>query len=512
MSIRTRLTIGIVLLLAVTFAVLGGAIVGISRATLTAQVDARVLTSASRGIPYGYPKPPKDGDSGYGRDGDRDATGNGSRGNDYGDDHDGDRGKDPPIATPVVAEGTDAEPEDPFERPVAWLVYAPDGSLASAYPSGYPDAPDPLPLLPDPADPAFERLVGRVSTVPAVDGPLRFRVLVRPTEEGGFIADAASLASVDAAIARLVRAVTVAAALACLIAALAAWWMIRQGLRPIDRMIDTAAAIAAGDLGRRVPDADPRTELGRLGAALNEMLARIEQAVRAREASEDRLRRFVADAAHELRTPLTSLRGWAELFRQGALAEPAALSRAMGRIESEGARMARLVDELLLLARLDQHRGLVPEPEPVDLALLARDAAADFAAADPNHPLALDLPPAGTALAAGDRARLRQVLDNLLANARAHTPAGTPVRLTVRATPPWVELTVADSGPGIPRDAQPHVFERFWRADPGRHRATGGSGLGLSIVASIVEAHGGAVALASDPGNGAAFTVRLPAA
>ena len=283
--------------------------------------------------------------------------------------------------------------------------------------------------------------------------------------------------------------------------------MIRRGLRPVDRMVETAAAIAAGDLSRRVPDADPDTELGRLGTALNEMLGQIEAGIRAREAGEARLRRFVADAAHELRTPLTSLRGYAELYRQGALPTPEAVGNAMGRIESEGARMARLVDDLLLLARTDQGRPL--EKEPVDLVRIAREAAEDFAAADPERPLARDLE--GTAVVSGDPIRLRQAIDNLLANVRAHTPRGAPARVSVQRNGTWAEVTVADEGPGIAADDQPRIFERFWRGDPSRGRtAAGGAGLGLSIVDALVRAHGGTIAVESAPGRGTAFTMRLP--
>jgi two-component system OmpR family sensor kinase len=317
---------------------------------------------------------------------------------------------------------------------------------------------------------------------------------------------AASLRPVDEAVQRLVQALSVAGAVALAVASLASWWVIRHGLRPVDRMVETAAAIAAGDLSRRVPDAGSESELGRLGAALNEMLGQIESGIREREAGEARLRRFVADAAHELRTPLTSLRGYAELYRQGALPTVDAVGNAMGRIESEGARMARLVDDLLLLARTDQGRAL--EKEPVDLARLAREAAGDFAAADPHRPLQRDLDEA--AVVVGDPIRLRQAIDNLLANIRSHTPAGTPARVSVRRNGAWAEVTVADEGPGIEPADQPRVFERFWRGDPARGRTSAGAGLGLSIVDALVRAHGGTIAVQSAPGSGTAFTMRLP--
>jgi len=237
-------------------------------------------------------------------------------------------------------------------------------------------------------------------------------------------------------------------------------------------------------------------------------MGKIQRSDDARAAGERRLRRFVADAAHELRTPLTSLRGYAELYRQGALKDDTAVTNAMGRIESEGARMARLVDDLLLLARLDQDRGL--ERTPVDLGEIVRDAVEDFRVVAPDRTATLAVEPG--AMVSGDRMRLRQIVDNLLSNVRTHTPAGTPVNVSVARTPSGVVLRVVDSGPGIDTEDQERIFERFWRADPARTRSRGGSGLGLAIVSSLVDAHDGAIALESEPGKGAAFTVTLPLA
>ena len=257
-----------------------------------------------------------------------------------------------------------------------------------------------------------------------------------------------------------------------------------------------------------MPDADPRTELGRLGGALNEMLGQIESSLEVRTASESRLRRFVADAAHELRTPLTSLRGYAELYRQGALQDEPGVTNAMGRIEAEGARMSRLVDDLLLLARMDQQRGL--ELKTIDVVPLVEEAASDFRAVDPERPLTVST--SGNAFVRGDRIRLRQIIDNLLVNARIHTPPGTPVHITVAQGGNQVDIAIRDEGPGISLGDQKRVFERFWRADPARARKTGGSGLGLAIVTSLVEAHGGSVTIDSEPGSGATFTIHLPVA
>jgi two-component system, OmpR family, sensor kinase len=288
---------------------------------------------------------------------------------------------------------------------------------------------------------------------------------------------------------------------------LLSYWLVRRGLRPLDRIGETAGAIAAGDLTRRVEPTDERTEIGRLGLALNAMLAQIEAAFEERRASEARLRRFVADASHELRTPLTSIRGYSELFRRGADSRPEDLATSMRRIEAEASRMGVLVDDLLLLARLDQGRPL--EREPVDLARIAADAAESARAIAPDRPITLDVQ--GPTSVLGDEGRLRQVVDNLLDNARVHTPAGTPVEVKVGTDGHDVVLSVADEGPGLSQDLAPRVFERFYRGDPVRSRGTGGVGLGLSIVSAIVEAHGGSVAASSVDGAGATFEVRLPA-
>jgi two-component system OmpR family sensor kinase len=354
----------------------------------------------------------------------------------------------------------------------------------------------------------LQDLVNRIVTTPSVDGSLSYRMLVQQNSQGDTFVTASPLDGVDSAIDRLVRILVVSGFVALLAAIAACWWIIQRDLRPVDRMVDTAAAIAAGDLSRRVPDADPRTELGRLGGALNEMLGQIESSLEVRTASETRLRRFVADAAHELRTPLTSLRGYAELYRQGALPDETSVSNAMGRIEAEGARMSRLVDDLLLLARMDQQRGI--ESKTIDVVPVVEEAASDFRAVDPDRPLTVAS--SGPAIVRGDRIRLRQIIDNLLVNARLHTPPATPVHITVGQHGNEIEIAVRDEGPGISAEDQTRIFERFWRADPARARKTGGSGLGLAIVSSLTEAHGGRITIESEPGAGATFTIHLPAA
>jgi len=285
-------------------------------------------------------------------------------------------------------------------------------------------------------------------------------------------------------------------------------YLVRVGLRPLDEIEATAGAIAAGDLSQRVRRAEQRTEVGRLGLALNAMLGQIETAFAAKEASEGRLRRFLADASHELRSPLTSIRGYAELFRRGASERPADLAKVLLRIEDESSRMGILVDDLLLLARLDQGRPL--EREPVDLAMIADDAVDAARAVEPDREIELDAP--DTLVVDGDAQRLRQVFDNLLANIRTHTPRGAAAGMRLSVSGSTAVVEVADSGPGIPPEARSQLFDRFFRADPARSRDHGGAGLGLSIVAAIVEAHGGSVTVLEGQPSGAVFRVELPVA
>lgn len=349
-----------------------------------------------------------------------------------------------------------------------------------------------------------------IFTTGAVSGSMHYRVLVQPAEWGqgstGVLVVGIPLTDMDNTLSKL-RLTEGLVSLAVLVGlGFLSWWLVRRGLRPLERIGATAGAIAAGDLTRRVEPADDRTEIGRLGIALNAMLAQIEAAFEERRASERRLRRFVADASHELRTPLTSIRGYAELFRRGADSRPEDLAKSMQRIEAEASRMGVLVDDLLLLARLDQGRPL--EREPVDLARIASEAVESARAIEPDRPI--DLSTGGPAEMVGDEGRLRQVLDNLLDNIRVHTPAGTPVRVNVEANHDEVLLSVADQGPGLSPEVADRVFERFYRGDPARSRGTGGAGLGLSIVSAIVEAHGGSVTASSSDGGGAAFEVKLP--
>jgi two-component system OmpR family sensor kinase len=340
-------------------------------------------------------------------------------------------------------------------------------------------------------------------------GGTHYRVIAFPSRDfSGSTIVALPLNEVDRTLNRLllVEALVIGGVLTVL--ALVAWWLVRLGLRPLDRMGATADAIAAGDLSRRVEPANERTEVGRLGLALNAMLAQIERAFGERHASESRLRRFLADASHELRTPLSSIRGYAELFRIGATRDPGETEKAMSRIEDESARMGRLVEDMLTLARLDQ----LPESAlvPVDLTALARDAVDDARAAAPDRHISVTAPDAEV-IVLGDQSQLRQVIGNLVRNALVHTPPGTPVELRVAPDHGEGVIEVRDHGPGLPTSDVEALFERFWRADPGRGRGPAGAGLGLSIVAALVEAHGGSVQASNAPGGGASFVVRLPA-
>ncbi|WP_262285226.1 cell wall metabolism sensor histidine kinase WalK [Micromonospora sp. MA102] len=291
--------------------------------------------------------------------------------------------------------------------------------------------------------------------------------------------------------------------------------IVRAALRPLNRVAATATRVTELPLDRgevalsvRVPaaDTDPRTEVGQVGGALNRMLGHVAAALAARQASETRVRQFVADASHELRTPLAAIRGYAEVARRGRDEVPPDVAHALRRVESESTRMTSLVDDLLLLARLDSGRPLAAEP--VDLTAMVVNAVSDAHAAGPEHRWQLDLPDEPVSVT-GDAHRLHQVLANLLANARVHTPPGTTVTTRLAPVAGGVELSVTDDGPGIPEELQPEVFERFARGDSSRSRAHGSTGLGLAIVAAVVEAHHGEVAVASRPGA-TVFTVRLP--
>lgn len=356
-------------------------------------------------------------------------------------------------------------------------------------------------------------------TVASRGGSERWRLMIRVWPDGTIVIVGQSLAAVDETVDHLIAAELIVGVGVLAVLASVGVGIVQASLRPLTEIEHTAKAIAAGDLTRRVPESDPDTEVGALASALNVMLAQIEGAFAARSASEERMRAFVADASHELRTPLTTIRGFAELYRQGAARSPEETEAILKRIEGEASRMGLLVEDLLLLARLDQQRPLTLSP--VELRVLASDAVAAARAVAPDRDISL-VAAESPVLVIGDEPRLRQVVGNLMTNALTHTPPGTPVVVRVLPAEGFAVLEVSDAGPGLTAEQQKQVFERFYRVDKARTRRAAGSaqavtqhsgtGLGLAIVAALVAAHRGAVGVESEPGAGATFIVRLPLA
>jgi two-component system OmpR family sensor kinase len=381
------------------------------------------------------------------------------------------------------------------------------GKVIETHSFTYGEAPPSPPALPaKPPISQFKSTRIRLFTVNSKSGSgLRYRAAAFSMPGGRVLVIAVPLREVDQTLARLILVEALVGGGVILGLVALGWVVIRLGLRPLERMGRVASEIAHGDLTRRVTPDNQRTEVGRLGSSLNEMLAQIEQAFAERGESEDRLRRFLSDASHELRTPLASIRGYAELFRLGAATEPEELELAMARIESEATRMGVLVENLLLLARLDE----LPEMRlaPVDLPELAEQAAQDTRTVAPQREVRLTAD--GDVRVLADPEQLRQVLANLTRNAVIHTPAETAIEINVRREGDRAVLEVRDHGPGLPADATDRVFDRFWRTEGGRSRGPGGSGLGLAIVKAIVQAHHGEVHAGNAPDGGAVFTVTL---
>jgi two-component system OmpR family sensor kinase len=417
--------------------------------------------------------------------------------------------------------------------------------------------------IPGPAIPASELgNSGQPFTVPAQSGGDGWRVITQPlqystdgvTTQSGTLVVGLSLGNLDQTMAYLIRLDVIVSVVILIVLMIVGFAVVRANLQPLVDIEETAGEIADGHLNRRVPEQDPRTEIGSLGRSLNIMLSQIEAAFHAREESEaaahqseERMRRFIADASHELRTPLTAIRGFAEYYRQrgglvphwdksaassaaadeagsGALdmgggLTPDDLDRIMHRVEKEAARMGLLVEDLLLLARLDQQRPLARKP--IDLLSLAADAVHDARLLAPDRTIELSVQPGAAFLVIGDDARLRQVIGNLMSNALTHTPDGSPIEVSIGSgtldpripdSAPAVTLDVTDHGPGMTPEQAQRVFERFYRADQARTRTTGGSGLGLAIVRALVTAHGGAASVRTAPGRGATFRIALPLA
>ncbi|WP_307847277.1 HAMP domain-containing sensor histidine kinase [Streptomyces sp. F63] len=467
------------------------------------------------------------------------------------------------LVPPTVAEhGADQTPSanlaglgtDLLGNPVITYV-AGDGTIESSIDSlaGHRDGDARGPALPRLDTAAVTARGGRPFTVGSTQGGTRWRVIAVPRAEraalpgtgvgkpagSGSVVVATSMDQVDGTVSRMWQNYRTTGLGLLAVLAVAGWFAVRSGLRPLSRVEQTAAEIAGGDLSRRVPElAGPRTELGRLAAALNGMLGQLETAFAARAESEARMSRFVADAGHELRTPLAGIKGLTGLHRMGALTGREDIEATMSRIARESERLARLIEDMLLLARLDENAlrttgspagtpmpgspagsrppGIPPglDLAPADLRTLAADALHDVRALDPARAVTLTGPgghgPPAPAPALADEARLRQVVTNLVGNAVAHTPPGTSLRIGVGTAGDHAVLEVADEGPGLTPEECVHIFERFYRADTSRNRATGGAGLGLSIVRSLVTAHAGHVEVDSVPGRGATFRVLLP--
>ncbi|OBK48463.1 sensor histidine kinase [Mycobacterium kubicae] len=401
---------------------------------------------------------------------------------------------------------TNAEGPDPARPPSKFYVrgISPDGHTMTAINDRNAE----------PALPMDNDVGPNPTTLSSVNGSdIQWRAVTIRGPQGGLTTVAIDLSDVQHTVRSLVWLQVGIGAAVLVVVGLVGYGVVQRSLKPLSEVEQTAAAIAAGQLDRRVPERDPHTEVGRLSLALNGMLTQIQQALASSESSaekargsEDRMRRFITDASHELRTPLTTIRGFAELYRQGAARDVAML---LSRIESEASRMGLLVDDLLMLARLDVQRPL--ERNRVDLLALASDAVHDARAIDPKRTVTLEvLDGPGTPEVLGDEPRIRQVLSNLIANALQHTPTSADVIVRVGTSDDDAVLEVADKGPGMSQEDASRVFERFYRTDSSRARASGGTGLGLSIVDSLVKAHGGAVTVTTAPGEGCCFRVTLP--
>ena len=465
-SLSGRLVIGVIALVALGLVVFGAATDALLQSSLLGRIDAQLSSGHDAAV------------IGLG----------GAPGPD-------DRGPSSPFPTGTVVE---------LVSPTGQLLAPPRYSVplgATTTPTWTPVLPKQLPSagMDHPVTPYTVRGTGGVEEFRITDWPENFY-------HGNYVVLAIPLTDVDTTLHQLLVLELELGAGMIALTALLAWLIIRVGLRPLERMGGVAQQIAAGDLSRRVEPATPDTEIGRLGLALNGMLAQIESAFAERTASENRLRRFIADASHELRTPLTSVRGYAEMLRRGAERSPEDSAVARRRIEEESVRMSEMVDDMLVLARLGQGRPL--ELKPVDLQAIARDAVADAHAVAPRREITLDAP--NPVIVAGDDTRLRQALGNLVRNAIVHTPAETPVLVRVAAVNGTAHVTVVDHGTGLSAEDRARVFEPFYRADPSRSRDSGGAGLGLSIVAAVAGAHGGLVKVDETPGGGATFEMELP--
>jgi two-component system OmpR family sensor kinase len=462
-SLRARLLIVIAIVL-VTYAVTAILVVGNQRSLLIAQVDRRLAALPPPMQVSGSTSVPANGQAG----------------------------------APNAPDAPAPPPSDSYsDIYVAWIHR--DGSVEPlVVGSLLTDAPD----LADVVEPGQ---VGPVMRTISGDNPTdKYRALVQPAPNGqGNTVTALPLQEVDDAVSRLERTLALAGIVIAVVLAALYFWIQRLGLAPISRLAGTAEAVAAGDRDRRAVDTDRYTEAGKLGLAFNLMLDE-------RDLAESRLRQFIADASHELRTPLTSMRGYLDLYRQGAFRQEGQLDDVVRRMSSETARMTDLVKDLLALASLDEGRPL--RLEPTDLGRIVHDAAQDAQAVQPTRPIAADAPETGPTICA-DEALIVQLLSILVSNALYYTPVDAAVVLRASTDSKGALIVISDTGPGLEPDAAHHAFDRFWRGESSRLRgAAGGSGLGLSIAKSIVDAHHGSIALDTAPGHGATFTIHFPTA
>ncbi len=505
MSLRLRLLVAVGLIAIVALVVADFATYSALRTSLYNQVDQQLaqhpnhLTRTPNGLVFNGCLP-----QGGGGDADADSGNTGTSGNS------GNSGTSP-------APGTGGFPNifsvSYFAVVTAGKSTVVNGVECPAYVDDHPYRPQlPVPITGFTTQPDGSQVVNFTTGSVSPGGP-SFRVRAEKLTGNLVQVQAQPLVDQNSTLHTLFLTELAVTAGALVLALAGGWWLVRLGLRPLEDVERTADSIAAGDLDQRVPGADQATEVGRLARALNVMLERIQAAFSARVASESRLReneqhlrQFVADASHELRTPIAAVSAYAELFERGGSQHPDDVPRIVSGIRTETARMDRLVNDLLTLARLDE--GVPMEMAPVELVALASEAVRTAAAVGPEWPVQFSA--TRPVEITGDKDRLRQVLDNLLANVRAHTPAGTTATVQVDLLGDQAQIEVRDTGPGMADEEARRVFERFYRADPARARTGGGSGLGLSIVAAIVTAHGGTVSAASSPGQGLVVTVLIP--
>ncbi|MGB3735035.1 MAG: HAMP domain-containing sensor histidine kinase [Ilumatobacter sp.] len=389
------------------------------------------------------------------------------------------------------------------DNPLATVIVDELGQVVFEVLAGPVDDPIPRPDLPP------SRIIDRVGqnfTVDGTDGAPNYRIVVGQLDDGRFIALGAPLDEVRDTVRGVGRTLLITLFAMMSVIGIIFWLLLRASLRPYDELVDTAEAIAGGDMDRRATQMTPDPGIGRLTDSLNTMLDRLQMSFEERQAAENRVKQFAADASHELRTPISTIAGYSELYLSGAATDPESVGKQMTRINREAQRMGRLVGDLLTLARLDQGQGL--EFLPVDIESIVADAVADASAVEPSHDLHLadsnDVQPV-----VGDRDALHQVCVNLIANTRLHAP-GSRVEIAIESDDQYVTVAIADDGPGMSPDVADHIFDRFYRAEESRSSSVRSSGLGLSIVAAIVEAHGGKLTVASTPGEGSTFTVALP--